>query len=278
MTERNFSLRYKAIGIIFLVVGAVILIQMFRLQTSATAKALLKASERYAGVSKLVYPDRGNIYDRWGHLLAGDQQVYEVGINLQATNRDAETIASVLQAVLNVDYATVLEAAGMPYIEGKSEYIVITDFISADKVNALAELQERYASLPKIDGQSNPSLAGLEWNGHRVRNYPEGSLASNILGFYAFGERDYASGYFGIEEEYNDLLSGTPQQVFIPSNPHQMYDIPDMTPGTSLVLTIDRSIQASIENTLSRHIKKTKAKSATIVVEDPETGEILALA
>jgi cell division protein FtsI/penicillin-binding protein 2 len=57
-----------------------------------------------------------------------------------------------------------------------------------------------------------------------------------------------------------------------------MYDIPDMPPGTSLILTIDRSIQASIENSLARHIKKTKAKSATIIVEDPETGEILAMA
>ena len=132
--------------------------------------------------------------------------------------------------------------------------------------------------LPIVKGQTNPSLEGLEWNGHRVRNYPESRLASNILGFFAFGERDNASGYFGIEEEYNDLLSGTPKQVFIPSDPHQMYDIPDMPPGTSLVLTIDRSIQASIENTLARHIKKTKAKSATIIVEDPETGEILAMA
>ena len=124
----------------------VIIFQMFRLQTSASAKELLEASERYAGVSKLVYPDRGNIYDRWGHLLAGDQQVYEVGINLQASgNRDPETLATVLQAVLGVDYATVLEAAKMPYVEGKSEYVVITDFVSAEKINALAELKQRYA-------------------------------------------------------------------------------------------------------------------------------------
>jgi cell division protein FtsI/penicillin-binding protein 2 len=278
MVERNFTYRYKIIGIIFLVAGLVIIFQMFRLQTSASAKALLEASERYAGVSRLVYPDRGNIYDRWGHLLAGDQQVYEIGINLQATDRNPETLASVLQAVLGMDYATVLKAAQMPYVEGKSEYVVITDFVLADKVNTLAELQAKYAALPIIEGQTNPNLNGLEWNGHRVRNYPEGKLASNILGFYAFGERDTASGYFGIEEEYNDLLSGTPKQVFIPSDPHEMYDIPDMPPGTSLILTIDRSIQASIENTLARHIKKTKAKSATIIVEDPETGEILAMA
>jgi cell division protein FtsI/penicillin-binding protein 2 len=278
MTERIFTLRYKVIGLIFLVVGGVILIQMFRLQTSASAKALLKASERYAGIQRLVYPDRGNIYDRWGHLLAGDQQVYEVGINLQASSRDPETLATVLQAVLEVDYANVLEAAKMPYVEGKSEYVVITDFVPAEKINALAELKQRYADLPTVKGISNPSLEGLEWNGHRVRNYPESSLASNILGFFAYGERDTARGYFGIEEKYNDLLSGVPKQVFIPSDPHQMYDIPEMPPGTSLVLTIDRSIQSSVENTLARHIKKTKAKSATIVVEDPETGEILALA
>jgi cell division protein FtsI/penicillin-binding protein 2 len=278
MIERTFHHRYKAIGIIFLVAGAVIIFQMFRLQTSASAKELLEASERYAGVSKLVYPDRGNIYDRWGHLLAGDQQVYEIGINLQASGINPETLATVLESVLGVDYAAVLEAAKMPYIEGRSEYVVITDFVSAEKINALAELQRKYEELPDVEGQSMPSLNGLEWNGHRVRNYPEGKLASNILGFFAFGERDNASGYFGIEEEYNDLLSGTPKQLFIPSDPHAMYDIPDMPPGTSLVLTIDRSIQASIENTLARHIKKTKAKSATIVVEDPETGEILAMA
>jgi cell division protein FtsI/penicillin-binding protein 2 len=112
------------------------------------------------------------------------------------------------------------------------------------------------------------------------RTYPEKSLASNILGFV----NRQGQGLFGVEERYNDLLAGDPQSVWISLDP---YDAPDLSSliqsgsvkgGADLVLTIDRQIQAVTEHSLDQALKDTGAVGGTILVMDPKTGEMLAMA
>ena len=64
----------------------------------------------------------------------------------------------------------------------------------------------------------------------------------------------------------------------LPLDPYLIQNIQQVPPGDSLVLTIDRDIQASVETILDKALVDTKAQSGTIVVEDPKTGEILAMA
>jgi cell division protein FtsI/penicillin-binding protein 2 len=107
-----------------------------------------------------------------------------------------------------------------------------------------------------------------------MRSYPEGALGANVLGFVTREGR----GYFGIEEKYNDLLAGTPTTVWVPEDPNRVEEMPRVPDGTSLVLTIHRELQAEVETILEDAIGTYGAKSGTIVVMNPRTGEILAMA
>ncbi|MDD5368703.1 MAG: penicillin-binding protein 2 [Anaerolineaceae bacterium] len=271
--------RYVFLGVLFAVAGLAIVIQMARIQDSKVAGELRAQGERYSGEMHKIYPERGSIYDRWGHLLAGNEQVYEVGVDLQLVSNPG-TIAATLNRVIGSDYAQTLATASIPYVEGKAQFAILDDFITGDKIDELNRLKKQYvkdaANVKK--GVEPPSLDGLVFTSHLKRSYPEGMLASNVLGFYSYLDREKGRGYFGVEEKYNDLMAGQPQQVWLPYDPNLVQKLPDVAPGSSLILTIDREIQASTEGILDKAIKDTGADAGAIVVMDPKNGELLAMA
>jgi cell division protein FtsI/penicillin-binding protein 2 len=114
----------------------------------------------------------------------------------------------------------------------------------------------------------------LEFKSHPQRSYPENSLASNVIGFVSREGR----GYFGIEEKYDTLLAGSPVQALVPTDPNKAFEIPRVLNGTTLVLTINRDLQASAEKILDEALTTYEADSGTIVVMDPRNGELLAMA
>jgi cell division protein FtsI/penicillin-binding protein 2 len=127
-------------------------------------------------------------------------------------------------------------------------------------------------------GTPTPSLSGLVWTGMEQRAYPEGELASNVLGFYNYFSRESAQGVYGVEETYNRLLTGQPESVFMPNDPYLVEALPEIDTGASLILTIDREIQAMVEEELADAIDWSGAEGGSIIVYDPEKGEILAMA
>src|SRR5690606_17514426 len=109
------------------------------------------------------------------------------------------------------------------------------------------------------------------------RYYPQG-IAAPLIGFVA-GAGDGFIGYNGIEGYYEDDLAGRTRQADISNIP---FDVPavDDAPekGADLVLTIDRDIQYLVEEALATAIAQTGAESGDIIVMDPNTGDILAMA
>jgi cell division protein FtsI/penicillin-binding protein 2 len=147
-------------------------------------------------------------------------------------------------------------------------YIVIKDYVDAGTVAALQDV------LKQLDEAKDDRLSGLGFKPHFQRSYPEKSLASNVLGFVTRDGR----GYFGIEEKYNDLLAGTPVQMWVPRDPTKAIEIPRVPNGTTLVLTLDRDLQAKVETILDESLIEYGAKNGTIIVMNPKSGEILAMA
>ncbi len=82
----------------------------------------------------------------------------------------------------------------------------------------------------------------------------------------------------GIEQEYNNLLSGTPARFVIPYDPNQLREIPTVSPGGSIILTIDIQLQAVAEQIVDEAVASTQSDSGTIIILDPRTGEVLAMA
>ncbi|MGE5072827.1 MAG: peptidoglycan D,D-transpeptidase FtsI family protein [Anaerolineae bacterium] len=250
-------------------IGVSIVLQIVRIQNSPEAATFRLQAAGYATVLQTFYPERGEIYDRDGHLLAGNKIVYEVGVELRdAPDKRAIALAVAAQLGLNPDDLYKQLAAPPENIE----YVVLADYVDADKAAQLQKLQVSTAAATP-SGQIS-SLTGLHFRAHPQRSYPEGTLASNVLGFVSREGR----GYFGIEEKYNTLLAGNPIQALVPTDPHKAVDIPRIPDGTTLVLTLNRDLQASVEQILDESLTKYGADNGTIIVMDPHTGEILALA
>ncbi|HSO27105.1 MAG TPA: hypothetical protein VLS48_03480, partial [Anaerolineales bacterium] len=103
--------RYSLLGALFAVVPFLIIVQIIRIQVNPEqVKIFLEQGDYYAGETHTLTPTRGQIYDRWGHLLAGNTTVYEVGVELYRV-RNPQTIALTLNVVLGLDYATTFRAA-----------------------------------------------------------------------------------------------------------------------------------------------------------------------
>jgi len=270
-------IRYILTTGIFVVIAFSTVVQMIRIQNLPGSEVILAQSKDYAGVTETIFPDRGNIYDRWGHFLAGNETTYEIGLDLSQV-QSPETIATVAVSILGLDYQTILEYARTETEETGQYYIVIDDFVPIDKIEQLDILKKEYAALPSKRNTINPSLSGLNWYTHTKRSYPEGSLASNVLGFYGFLDRTNGRGYYGIEDSYNDLLTGTPKNVYMPNDPQLVEALPDIPEGASLVLTIDREVQSMTESVLDEAVKWSGAEAGTIIVYDPRDGSILAMA
>lgn len=274
--------RYTLLAVIFAAIGFIVIVQMFRLPYTPQAPVIVEEGDQYERAYHVYYPPRGQIYDRWGNLLAGNTLVYEVGVQVGAV-RNIDTVAFALAQVMaghpeydHADYhdevLAVLEAAQE---EGRS-YVQLADFVTPAELEQLRQWAESYSNLPDVPygDTQQPSLVGMVYRPRLMRVYPEKALAANVMGFV---NRD-GDGLFGVEQQFNDLLAGEPQSVWMTLDPYRVDEIPEMEEGADLVLTIDREIQAAVENVLDNALESSGAEGGTILVMDPETGEILAMA
>ena len=253
--------RYLMVAGIMSVVGLAILVQIVRVQASSEVATVVDKGNL---VQKDFYPQRGNIYDRFGFLLAGNQTVYEIGLDMTVkTDMDNLYLALQLAGIDTVAVKTRIAQAAPT-----AQYVVLADFVPADKSNLLMKFQED--SHGDLTGKN---LDAVYFKAHYARSYPENDLASNVLGFVTQDNH----GYLGIEEKYDNILAGLPVQLWVPADPRHVTEYPTIPPGQSIVLTIDRQIQAAIEQILDQALASTGSSSGTIVVMDPRTGEILGM-
>ncbi|MBI9044272.1 MAG: penicillin-binding protein 2 [Anaerolineaceae bacterium] len=277
--------RINLFGVIFSVIAMLIIFQMLRIQLFVSGKPLREDLEtRLSDVSISLDPERGGIYDRWGHQLAGNRKVYEIGVDLvqiRDGTRDAKVIAEEVSKVLDIDYYEVLKIVETPWAT-TSQYLIIADFIEPEKISSLDEIKRDYDDNPEkyilADEKVSPNLDALHWSPHLLRTYPETTLGFNILGFYRFLDREKGTPVYGIEEFYDDLLAGTPSEFVISRDIEKTNGLPYIPPGASLYLTIDREIQSMTEEILTNAVNANKAESGTAIIMDPSNGEILALA
>ena len=248
-------------------IATLIVLQMVRIQASAEADAFRDQKNNFAGEYRTYYPERGEIYDRNGHLLAGNRTIYEVGVDLNSV-RDPHSIAMAISVNLGKNYDDIYSEILNP--PAGFSYLVLDNQASPEAVAILKELKQ------KLNASENPtpSLAGLEFSPRLARSYPEDALASNVLGFVNLEGR----GYFGVEEKYNDLLAGNPVQVWVPSDPNRAVEIPRIPNGTSLILTLNRDLQDAVEKILDQSLYEYGAQHGAIIVMNPQNGEIMAMA
>lgn len=136
----------------------------------------------------------------------------------------------------------------------------------------------------RVDQLKNLKLTGLGFEKEPKRYYPESSMAAHLVGFVGSDENGKDTGYFGLEGFYNRELAGkdgalaTEKDVrgapILVGETHRV----EPEDGRSVVLWLDRTVQRVVERRLSEGVAKYGAKEGSVVVMDPKTGGILAMA
>ena len=210
----------------------------------------------------VIYARRGSILDRNGGVLATSVDTWDVYVNPRAWKDDAvalkasQDLAPFLKADPLELRATVREA-------GQADARVMHD-LSYDKGIELIK-----KGIPGVVTLANTS-----------RVNPEGDVGASIVGFTGTDN----TGRAGIEGAYNEALQGTAGRAVYERDttgdpiPYGQHRTIEPKPGEDLVLTIDRYLQQLAEQRLAAAIKEHRAKGGSIIVMDPATGEILALA
>ena len=125
-----------------------------------------------------------------------------------------------------------------------------------------------------LSGKYGDSLRSITVRPVLLRTYPNGSLAGHILGLVLYNQ----TGYYGVEGYYDDILGGDSERVFVSIIPLDVGSELQTYANADVYLTIDREIQFIAEQVLSESINEYEAESGMILVGDPTTGDILAIA
>jgi cell division protein FtsI (penicillin-binding protein 3) len=251
--QRARSSRLAFLAICFALMAGVLVVRLVYWQALRRDDVRMSTAAAGAGLAGKAW--RGTIYDRHGHYLAIPSVVYDVGASPQAIT-DPVKVAGLLAPILGIDE---------PRLIGK---LSTTD---ADWVPLALGLPT-----PKVQPIKDLQLLGIKLDGRPGRYDPEGRMAAAVLGFV---NREQA-GCYGIEQYYDPRLRGT-DGFKIAGGPQVLFDLPIVQApknGLDLALTIDRVVQRAAEKHLEAALKEFEAESGVIIVMDPHTGEILALA
>ncbi len=247
-----------------LVLGGVLLVQLFRLQVIEHEYWKGKALDAQIDTRE-AEPERGRIWDRNGVLLAGNEPRFQVWIDRLAV--EDKRFGKDNLAILMRDVAPMLNLTPdetLQKMDGDQVRVLL-------KSDLAAALGERLIDL---------NVSWLEVEPYWQRTYPEHSLAASVLGFYNAQHK----GYYGLEGFYHGELAGEKRRFDVDQDvwrdPLPLNVPPDVSvaPGVDLVLTIDRDVQMIVEDELAGALETTGAESGSIIVMNPRTGEVLAMA
>jgi cell division protein FtsI (penicillin-binding protein 3) len=197
---------------------------------------------------------RGVIYDRAGRELAMSIQVDSAFVVPSETPDLANTV-SLITRITKDDPRVVLA-------DCRAHKTFCWVARKAD-----AEVVERVRAL---------NLQGIHFQKEPKRFYPKRELAAQVLGYVGTDDQ----GLSGLEREFNQRLQGKPGKLMISVDARKRWFASvekEPEAGDSVVLTVDQNIQYIAERELERGMEETRAIAGTVIVENPKTGEILAL-
>ncbi|MCB8944706.1 MAG: penicillin-binding protein 2 [Ardenticatenaceae bacterium] len=203
-------------------------------------------------VRVIARPDRGTIYDRHGTVLAANGADYQISIAPNLVYEPQE-LATALTSVLQKPRYEILGA-----IESDQPFVMLDGRVST-------EVADLVRTLPYDGVQIDPLPR---------RFYPQGEMLCHVLGYVDFD----GNGGAGLEGYYQRELAGEAASATINISPLTSQQSVIAHEGADLVLTIDRSVQYVVEKHLKQGLREHGAVSGTIIVMDPRTGAILAMA
>lgn len=214
---------------------------------------------------KIIEPERGTIYDTNMKELAISANVEQINVDPKFLQDEKVDIAAErLSQILELDYDAVYAK-----ITKNSQYEIIAKQVEKDKADEVRQMV------------AEEKMVGITIVPDTKRYYPQGNLASNLIGFTGTD----GGGLEGIEAYYNETLSGTPGRIISATDakggamPFEYEQYIEAQDGNSIVLTIDEVIQYYLE----KHLETARDDNQPLegvsgIIMDVKTGEILAMA
>lgn len=264
--ESGFKSRIVALTVLLLLAILIIIARLVFLQIIKGPEYRIAASSQRTSVRQ-IQPKRGEI--KIADALTGEP--YTV-----ATSIERPLVYGVPSAIKNLD-----ETAGK-----------LAELLSLDKTlvrEKLSDQNKKYVPLKKslTDEEKqrveSAHLEGIAFDSETVRYYPEQGFLSQVLGYVGYQDEDRV-GRYGVEQAFEDLLKGNlgklaqERDVFGAWIFGAKRDGDPAVDGDDLLLTIDKGVQFKAESVLKDAVEKNLADSGSIVVMDPKTGAMLAMA
>lgn len=205
-----------------------------------------------------------------GEVLAVSVSVDTVSVNpgeIKYSNNkqvDNETLATKFSEIFGVSYEETLAK-----LQSDSSVVVIAKKVESDKITQLKTWMEE-------EGISS----GINIDEDYKRYYPNGSLASTLIGFCGTDN----TGLYGLEERWNSVLTGTSGQLTVTSDVNGNAISDDLEEyvasenGSNIYLTIDSHVQGIVEKYLAEAVEENSAEYGGVIVMNPQNGEIYAMA
>lgn len=242
-----------AFGLSLALIGA----RLLDYQVINRGENLDKADDRRRGVQTL-FAKRGTIYDRNGKVLATCADCFNVYINAQnIAAEDRARVVRTLSRVLGIKRDAIRDA-----IDSNETFRYIKRQVDVDEVELIKK----------------EKLTGVEFEPALKRVYPNGSLASQVIGVCDVDNK----GLTGLEKQYDEILTG--KNGWLDSERGRMGDfiaggayhkVPAQD-GMDIMVGIDANIQRVCEDALAEGVENAGAKYGSIIMTDPKTGEIIA--
>jgi cell division protein FtsI (penicillin-binding protein 3) len=246
---------------------SLIVVRLVQLQgvDSAHYRALSQGEKM---ATQVVPPARGEIISSDGTVLAMTVQFDQVIADPGDMKKYGVSLADTARALagpLRMTRAAIMRDLSHP---SSPEYVVLKT-VGLGTANAIARLRLAYVSLQP----------------HYTRVYPQRDLAAPLLGFTDTNqETSVMTGQAGLEQDYNRLLAGrSGEQAYEAGNvgqpiPGTSYTVRPVVPAGSLRLTIQADVQWQAEHQCALAVARTHARTCTVIVMQPRTGKVIALA
>src|SRR6516165_2667035 len=231
------------------ILGRVAYLQLFR-HSEYLSRAARQQRRRID-----VAPKRGVIYDRNMRPLAMSIPV-QSAFAVPSEIKDVGMATRLLSGELGIPAEEIRQE-----LESENTFVWIKRKLSPDKVEAIQSL----------------NLKGIYLQEENQRYYPKRDMAAHVLGFVNVDEK----GMGGVEEKYDDLIRSKAEKVVVMTDGRQRwYDGGETLRdrGANAVLTLDERIQYIVERELAAAIEKRHAPAGSVIVQDPNSGAILAMA
>lgn len=259
-------MRLKLVRLIYCALLVLISLRLFYWQIVMSDDLTARAEKQHLQTIEIEGP-RGNIFYSDGSLLAANKPVYLL-FALPKVIEDKDRVADRVAQIISPDDALALANELKGKLSQNLYWVpLLRNLDIADK-----------KKIEELD------IKGLGFESSSSRFYPEASSSAQLLGFVGSDEVGNRVGYFGIEGFYNKQLRGTSGVVTqekdakgLPILSGKFFQ-KEPSSGYHLSLNIDRAVQYIVEEKLKSGIQRYGAKSGSVVVMEPKTGNILAMA